>query len=241
MKILPAIDLKDGRCVRLTQGDYQQVQQVANDAVQTARFFLAQGATMIHMVDLDGAKDGVRQNSALVRRVLEETSAQVEFGGGVRSMEDVRSLLSLGIQRVVLGSAAVEQPQLVQQAVAQFGERIAVGVDARKGTVRTKGWLCDTRRDFLSFAQQMEEWGVQTLIFTDIDTDGMLSGPNVSALEALRKAVSCCVVASGGISTLDDIDQLKRIGIDEAIVGKAIYAGKLDLKQAIERGRADAC
>lgn len=240
MILFPAIDLKDGRCVRLKQGDYQQLEQVACDVLETARSFLKQGAQWIHMVDLDGAKDGVRQNGHLVQQVLAQTKADIQFGGGVRSWEDLSALLELGVKRVVLGSVAVDCPQLVQRAVDQFGERIAVGVDARRGTVRTQGWLCDTKRDFVSFSQQMEQCGVETLIFTDIETDGMLSGPNCKAIETLRKAISCRLIASGGIATLEDIDCLRNLGVDGAIVGKALYTGRFSLQQAIERGKENA-
>lgn len=233
MKILPAIDLKGGQCVRLQKGDYGTAQKVAENAVETAKGFLAAGARLIHMVDLDGAKSGSRANYDVVRRVIDCTSAAVELGGGIRSMEDLRHVLSLGISRAVIGSAAVRNPAFVREACAVFGDKVAVGIDARGGTVRTEGWLHDSGEEYLAFARRMVGYGVQTIIFTDIEKDGMLGGPNFEQLAALRDAVSCTIVASGGVSTLEDVRRLKALGIDEAIAGKAVYTGALDLAAAI--------
>ncbi|MCI8880194.1 MAG: 1-(5-phosphoribosyl)-5-[(5-phosphoribosylamino)methylideneamino]imidazole-4-carboxamide isomerase [Clostridiaceae bacterium] len=233
MKVLPAIDLKGGQCVRLQKGDYGTAQKVAEDAVETAKGFLAAGARLIHMVDLDGAKSGSRANYDVVRRVIDCTSAAVELGGGIRSMEDLRHVLSLGISRAVIGSAAVRNPAFVREACAVFGDKVAVGIDARGGTVRTEGWLHDSGEEYLAFARRMVGYGVQTIIFTDIEKDGMLEGPNFEQLSALRDAVSCTIVASGGVSTLEDVRRLKALGIDEAIAGKAVYTGALDLAAAI--------
>lgn len=233
MKVLPAIDLKGGQCVRLQKGDYGTAQKVAEDAVETAKGFLAAGARLIHMVDLDGAKSGSRANYDVVRRVIDCTSAAVELGGGIRSMEDLRHVLSLGISRAVIGSAAVRNPAFVREACAVFGDKVAVGIDARGGTVRTEGWLHDSGEEYLAFTRRMVGYGVQTIIFTDIEKDGMLGGPNFEQLAALRDAVSCTIVASGGVSTLEDVRRLKALGIDEAIAGKAVYTGALDLAAAI--------
>ncbi len=237
MKILPAIDLKDGKCVRLTRGDYATAHQVAEDAVETAQRFLAAGAPLIHMVDLDGAKDGSRANYDVVRRVISEAGAAVELGGGIRSMDDVRHVLALGVRRVIIGSAAVRDPQLVEDACREYGDRIAVGIDALEGTVRTDGWLKDSGYEYLAFARRMESYGVHTIIFTDIGRDGMLSGPNFEQLRALRAAVKCEIVASGGVSSLDDIRQLRVDGIDAVIAGKAVYTGALDLEAAIREAK----
>ncbi|MGI6181848.1 MAG: 1-(5-phosphoribosyl)-5-[(5-phosphoribosylamino)methylideneamino]imidazole-4-carboxamide isomerase [Agathobaculum sp.] len=233
MRILPAIDLKDGQCVRLQKGDYGTAHKVAENAVETAKAFLAAGAALIHMVDLDGAKDGSHANYDVVKRVIAETGAAVELGGGIRTMADIAAVLSLGVSRVVIGSAAVKNPPLVREAVRQYGDKIAVGVDALSGTVRTEGWLKDSGMDYIAFAKQMEDFGVQTIIFTDIDRDGMLEGPNFDQLAQLRQAVSCGIVASGGVSSLADVKKLKALGIDEAIAGKAVYTGALDLAAAI--------
>ncbi|MDY3618661.1 1-(5-phosphoribosyl)-5-[(5-phosphoribosylamino)methylideneamino]imidazole-4-carboxamide isomerase [Agathobaculum sp.] len=237
MRILPAIDLKDGQCVRLQKGDYATAHKVAEDPCETARGFLKAGAELVHMVDLDAAKDGSHANYGVVERVIRETGARVELGGGVRSMEDVEAVLALGVSRVVIGSAAVKNPGFVRKAVRKYGEKIAVGIDAKSGTVRTEGWLNDSGADFLAFARLMESYGVRTIIFTDIDKDGMLAGPNFEQLAALRSAVSCGIVASGGVSTLDDVKRLKALRIDEAIAGKAVYTGALDLAAAIREAR----
>ena len=237
MRVLPAIDLKDGQCVRLQKGDYGTAHRVAEDAAQTARAFLDAGAELIHMVDLDGAKDGSHANYNVVQRVIEETGAAVELGGGIRTMSDVEAVLALGVTRVIIGSAAVRSPQFVADAVERYGARIAVGIDARGGTVRTEGWLVDSGTDYIAFARQMDGYGVKTIIFTDIDKDGMLEGPNFDQLAALRQAVTCGIVASGGVSTLEDIRRLRTLGIDEAIAGKAVYSGSLDLAAAIREAK----
>ena len=240
MIIEPAIDLKDQMCVRLKKGDFDTVHKVAEDPVATALAFRDAGAKWIHMVDLDGAKDGTHPNYPVVRRVIEETGASVELGGGIRSMEDVARVLELGVKRVIIGSAAVKNPLFVKEACEKYGDKIAVGIDALKGTVRTEGWLNDSGTDYIAFAKQMESYGVKTIIFTDIDKDGMLSGPNFAQLQALRDAVSCGIVASGGVSTLEDIAKLRDMGIEEAIAGKAVYTGQLDVKQAIAVAAGEA-
>ena len=237
MRILPAIDLKDQMCVRLVKGDYATAHKVADDAVETAKKFLDAGAELIHMVDLDGAKDGTHPNYPVVRRVIEETGASVELGGGIRTMEDIARVLELGVKRVIIGSAAVKNPPLVKEACEKYGDKIAVGIDALSGTVRTEGWLNDSGMDYIEFANLMESYGVKTIIFTDIDKDGMLSGPNFEQLQALRDAVSCGIVASGGVSTLEDIARLRDMKIDEAIAGKAVYTGQLDVRAAIETAK----
>lgn len=234
MRILPAIDLHDQMCVRLVKGDYATAHKVAEDAVETAASFLQAGAELIHMVDLDGAKDGTHPNYPVVRRVIQETGASVELGGGIRSMEDVARVLDLGVKRVIIGSAAVKNPLFVKEACEKYGHKIAVGIDALGGTVRTEGWIKDSGTDYIAFAKQMESYGVKTIIFTDIDKDGMLEGPNFAQLQALRDAVSCGIVASGGVSTLEDIAKLRDMGIEEAIAGKAVYTGQLDVRKAIE-------
>lgn len=205
MIILPAIDLKDGAVVRLYKGSFDTVHQVATDPVTVARAFQEAGATWIHMVDLDGARDGVRRNGQLVQAVA-ALGLQVELGGGIRSMEDLDAVFALGVTRAVIGSAAVSNPELVAQAITTYGaDRIAVGIDARDGKVKTAGWEVDSGIDYLDFAKQMERLGVKIIIFTDIETDGMLSGPSFGRLQQLQKAVSCQLIASGGVSCNQDI------------------------------------
>ena len=236
MLIFPAIDLKDGQVVRLVKGDFSSVHQVARDPVSTAEQFYAAGARQLHMVDLDGARDGVRRNGELVRAVT-GCGLRVELGGGLRTMEDLEEVFALGIWRAVIGSAAVSDPGFVRDAVEEYGpERIDVGVDAREGLVRTAGWEEETGLDCLTFARRMKELGAEYLIFTDIDTDGTLSGPAFARLEALQNAVSCKLTASGGVSSNADLRALRDMGLYGAIVGKAWYTGAVDLKLAVEEG-----
>ena len=234
MKILPAIDLKDGKCVRLYKGDFGTVHQVSDDPIRTAKVFEDAGARIIHMVDLDGALDGQRKNGEIVKAVAASTIAKIELGGGIRTMDDIRAADALGVWRFIIGSAAVSNPDFVRQAVAEYGERIAVGIDARDGRVSTHGWVKDSGIDAVDFARKMEEIGVKTIIFTDIDTDGTLQGPPIEKLRQLRAAVNCEIIASGGVAVLDDIRNLRDLGADGAIIGKAYYAGTIDLNEAVK-------
>ena len=234
MILLPAIDMKDGRCVRLKKGDFATVHQVANSALETARAFAAAGAQWVHMVDLDGARDGVRKNFPYIYEVIQTSGLKVELGGGIKSQLDVVAVGESGAARLVIGSAAVSNPALVDYAVGLYGEKVAVGIDCLGGRVRTAGWEEDSGLDCLSFARDMEEKGVKTIIFTDIATDGMLSGPSFDQLAALQKTVSCHIVASGGVTTLDDVKRLRDMGLYGVIIGKAYYAGTLDLAQAVK-------
>ena len=236
MIILPAIDLKDQKVVRLYKGDFDTVHQVAQDPLETAKAFYNAGARYIHMVDLDGAKSGQRVNSHIVSQVARESGLKVELGGGIRTMADLEAVDEMGVTRMVIGSAAVSNPELVKEAVQRYGERIAVGIDTQNGRVKTAGWVEDSGLDYIQFAKQMEALGVQTIIFTDIDTDGALSGPSYKRLEALQKAVSCRIIASGGVSCNKDIEELNKMGLYGAIIGKAYYAGTIDLAQAVREG-----
>lgn len=236
MLIFPAIDLKDGKAVRLRRGDFSTVHQVADDPLETARTFCAAGARYLHMVDLDGAREGVRKNSAIVKAAA-SAGLRIELGGGIRSAADLEAVFALGVWRAVIGSAAVSRPDFVREALAAWGpERIAVGVDAKDGLVRTAGWEENAGVDYLAFARQMEDLGVRHIIFTDIDTDGVLAGPAFDRLEALQKTVSCAITASGGVSSNADLRALRDQGLYAAIVGKAWYAGAVDLAQAVEEG-----
>ena len=236
MIIEPAIDLKDGKVVRLLKGDFDTVHQVAEDPIAVARDFAAAGAKCIHMVDLDGAKSGKRVNGAIVRAVTEQTGMKIELGGGIRTMADLEAVFAMGVWRAVIGSAAVTDPDFVRAAVARYGDAIAVGVDTQDGKVKTAGWVEDSGLDYLVFAKQMEHFGVKTLIFTDIETDGALSGPSYGRLKKLQNAVGCQIVASGGVSCNADIEGLKEMGLYGAIIGKAYYAGTIDLAQAVRTG-----
>lgn len=236
MIILPAIDLKDGKVVRLYKGEFDTVHQVAQDPLATARDFSNAGAKFIHMVDLDGAKDGVRKNADIVRSVAQNSGLKVELGGGIRSTRDLEEVFALGVYRAVIGSAAVSHPEFVKEAVERYGDRIAVGIDTKDGKVKTAGWIEDSGIDYIAFAKTMESIGVKTIIFTDIDTDGTLSGPSFDRLKQLQQAVSCQIIASGGVSSNQDIRDLAAMGLYGAIIGKAYYAGTLQLSDAVADG-----
>lgn len=239
MIVFPAIDIKDGSCVRLFKGDFGTVEKVAEDPLQTARSFEAKGASWIHMVDLDGAKDAVPINTEIFLDVARNTSLQVEVGGGIRSMNTVEAYLSGGIRRVILGSAAVKDPALVREAVREYGDRIAVGIDAKNGMAVVEGWLDASGAHYLELAKAMENIGVKTLIYTDISKDGTLSGPNLQELAAINKAVSCQIVASGGVTDLNDIRALKKLGLYGVICGKSLYKGTLGLSEAIRAAEGE--
>lgn len=233
MILLPAIDLLDGQCVRLRRGDFDTAHRVAADPLETARSFEQAGAAWIHMVDLDGARTGSAQNQEIILRIARETSLLVEAGGGIRDMDTVAYYLQNGVSRVVLGSAALENPQLVKKAVEQYGSRVAVGIDAKNGMVSARGWLSDSQTDYLSLAEKMDLAGSGWIVFTDISKDGMMEGPNLSQLSQLRKRVSCRLTASGGIRSLEDLKALDAANIEAAILGKALYTGAIDLTEAI--------
>jgi phosphoribosylformimino-5-aminoimidazole carboxamide ribotide isomerase len=233
MIILPAIDIKDGQCVRLTKGDFATVEKVAEDPLKTALDFQEAGAEWIHMVDLDGAKEGSLKNSTVFLETARKTGLKVELGGGIRTMESIDYYMEQGISRVIIGSAAISNPELVRNAVGKYGDRIAVGIDARDEMVSGSGWLADSDINYLDLAKRMEEYGVHCIIFTDISRDGTLTGPNLIQLGRLNEAVSCDVIASGGIHTMKDIIDLKEMGLYGAICGKSIYKGTLSLEEAI--------
>lgn len=233
MIVLPAIDLQDGKVVRLYKGDFDTVHPVAEDPQRTAAAFADAGARYLHMVDLDGARSGERKNGAIVRAVAERSGLRVELGGGMRSMADLEAADAMGVSRMVIGSAAVRDPAFVRAAVERYGARIAVGIDALDGIVKTAAWVESSGLDYLEFARSMEGIGIKVIIFTDIATDGMLTGPSFDRLAALQKAVSCDLVASGGVTELDDIKRLRDMGLYGAIIGKAYYAGTIDLAAAV--------
>ncbi|MBR0599087.1 1-(5-phosphoribosyl)-5-[(5-phosphoribosylamino)methylideneamino]imidazole-4-carboxamide isomerase [Sinanaerobacter chloroacetimidivorans] len=234
MIILPAIDIQNGQCVRLTKGDFATVEKVAEDPLETALDFQNQGAAWIHMVDLDGAKEGSRINSSVFLNVARNTGLKVELGGGIRTMESIDYYIGAGISRVILGSAAISDPELVKTAVEKYADQIAIGIDARNEMVSGQGWLNDSSIHYLELAKRMESLGVQYMIYTDISKDGTLSGPNLTQLSCINEAVSCKIIASGGIHTMEDIKALEEMGLYGAICGKSIYKGTLSLKEAVE-------
>lgn len=237
MFILPAIDIKDGNAVRLFKGDYSTAHKVAESPYDAAKAFAEAGAEWMHMVDLDGAKDAKLVNADLIADVAKSSGLLVEVGGGIRDMHAVEYYLSHGINRVILGSAAVKNQQFVIDAVNNFGDKIVVGIDAKDGMVRAEGWLDNSDINYIELAKRMEDVGVQTIVFTDIEQDGTLAGPNLKQLDDLVHEVSCNIIASGGVAVLKDIVNLAELDVYGAICGKAIYSGTLDLKQAIEMTR----
>ena len=234
MLIFPAIDIKNGTCVRLYQGEMSTAEQVANSALEAAGAFKAAGASWVHMVDLDGAVEGVRKNTGIFLEVVQESGLKVEVGGGIRTMTDIAFYLENGISRVILGSIALRDALLVRQAVAEFGGQIAVGIDARAGMGAAEGWVETSAVSDVELAKRMEDAGVQCLICTDIARDGMLSGPNLGQLTRIQRAVKCDIVASGGVTNLSDIAALRDCGLYGAICGRSIYKGTLSLREAIQ-------
>lgn len=235
MIILPAIDIKDGNCVRLLKGDFATVHKVAESYMDTARSFEAAGASWIHMVDLDGAKEGKPVNGDIYLDVAKNTKLKVEVGGGIRSIDTVEYYISRGISRVILGSVALKNPQIVVDAVKEYGEKIAVGIDAKNGIVAAEGWLEESQVNYIDLSLEMIKVGVQNIIFTDISKDGTLSGVNVDQLSALKSAAGdkCNITASGGVHNIEDIKACMEMGLYGVICGKSIYTGKLDLEEAV--------
>lgn len=236
MDVIPAIDLLEGRCVRLYQGDYAQSEVFDENPVAVARQWAEQGATRLHLVDLDGAKAGHPVNQAAIEAIVGAVDLPVQVGGGLRHRDSVASLLELGVQRAILGTVAVEQPELVEQLCREFPGQIVVGIDARNGKVATRGWLETSEIDAVPLAQQMAEFGAAAIIYTDIYRDGTLQGPNRDALRQLAEAIAIPVIASGGVSSVTDLLNLlalEPIGVTGAIVGRALYTGDLSLKEAI--------
>lgn len=234
MIIIPAIDIKGGECVRLFRGDYSTAKKVADNAVQTALSFKSAGAEWIHVVDLDGAKSAKPENSDLIFDILKSSGLKIEVGGGIRNMDIIDHYLNSGISRVILGTAAVNDSDFVKEAVRKYGEKIAVGIDAKNGIVEQNGWTESTNINYIEMAEKMETAGVKYIIFTDISRDGTETGPNLDMLDKINRDVSCNIIASGGVADLKDIANLKDLGLYGAISGKALYTGMLNLDAAVQ-------
>ncbi|GHO42866.1 1-(5-phosphoribosyl)-5-[(5-phosphoribosylamino)methylideneamino]imidazole-4-carboxamide isomerase [Ktedonospora formicarum] len=233
MILFPAIDIKDGACVRLFQGDYAQVTTYDRDPVRVAERWQEAGASWLHVVDLDGAAQGQPVITELVRRMRQTTTLQIEVGGGMRSLEHIARTLDLGVERVILGTVVLTDRALLEAALARWGERIAVGLDARDGYVAISGWRETSQVRATELATELAILGVQRFIYTDIARDGGLRGPNLSALREMQQASQSALIASGGVSSLADLRDLDKLGVEGAIIGKAIYTGDVDLAQAI--------
>jgi len=236
MDVIPAIDILDGRCVRLYQGDYQQSEVFGEDPVEVAQRWYSQGAKYLHVVDLDGAKAGKPKNLKVIEAIARSIPMRVQMGGGLRDRESIVSVLNSGVSRVILGTAAVESSQLVADICAEFPEQIMIGIDARNGKVATRGWLTTSDVMAVDLAKRMTDVGVAGIIYTDIHRDGTMQGPNIEALRQLAENVNVPVIASGGVSSITDLlnlVSLESVGVTGAIVGKAIYTGDIQLREAI--------
>jgi len=234
MIILPAIDIKDGQCVRLYQGDYDQVTTYDVDPVNIAQRWQRFGASWLHIVDLDGAAAGHPVNIESIKSIRASTALRIELGGGMRTLADIGYMLDLGIDRVVLGTVALTDRAMLMEALAQWGERIVVGLDARSGSIAISGWRETSQVQATSLASELCALGVQRFVYTDIARDGALKGPNIEELKEVQRMVSCSLIASGGVSSRDDLRSLARLGIEGTIVGKALYTGDIDLEAVIQ-------
>lgn len=237
MNIFPAIDLFDGKAVRLYKGDYEKMTVYSENPIEIARDFENKGAKFIHMVDLEGAKDGTTPNLDIVKQIANETSLFVEIGGGIRSMDTVKSYLENGVGRVILGTAAVKDEEFLKEAVSKYGEKIAVGIDIKDGLVAIKGWTETSNYDCFTFCEKMQNIGVKYIICTDISKDGAMQGTNRELYKQLSEKFSLNIIASGGVSDIEDIKALKKLDLYGAIIGKAYYIGAIDLKEALRQAK----
>ncbi|WP_176502556.1 1-(5-phosphoribosyl)-5-[(5-phosphoribosylamino)methylideneamino]imidazole-4-carboxamide isomerase [Paenibacillus lautus] len=236
--IYPAIDIRGGKCVRLVQGDYNQETVYNDNPLEVAKSWEEQGGTFIHLVDLDGAKAGQPVNDDIIGKIASSVQVPVQVGGGLRTLADVERLLSLGVSRVIIGTAAIEDRVFTEEVLGKYGDKVAIGIDARNGYVATRGWLETSEVQAEVLAKELAAKGAETFIFTDISRDGMMQGPNVEAIVSLAKASGRSVIASGGVTKLGDLLALSAHsgdGVGGAIVGKALYTGNIDLKEAITR------
>lgn len=236
MEVIPAIDLLEGRCVRLYQGDYDQSEVFDENPVEVARRWADAGATRLHLVDLDGAKAGKPANTQAIEAIAAAVSIPIEVGGGLRDRERVAALFAMGVRYAILGTAAVEDPALVSNLSREFPGQIIVGIDARDGKVATRGWLETSELEAIALAQDMAQRGAAAIIYTDIKRDGTLKGPNMEALRTIAEATDIPIIASGGMSSVSDLLsllKLERLGVNGVIIGKALYTGAIDLKEAL--------
>ncbi len=237
MRIYPAIDIIDGACVRLVQGDYSKKTKFADDPVDVALRWQGLGGEFIHIVDLDGAKSGTMPNFELITKMAKTLEVPIEVGGGIRNMDAVEKYLENGVGRVIIGTSALNDPDFVKTAVSRYGSKIAVGIDAKDGMVAINGWEEISHTSALELAKKMADIGVEYIIYTDIATDGMLKGPNVTAMAEMVSGVKTNIIASGGVTTIDDIKALGAVGVEGAIIGKALYTDRINLADAIEAAR----
>ncbi len=236
MRLYPAIDIKNGQCVRLKKGQFNEVTVYSDKPYEIAKEFEADGARFIHIVDLDGALKGERVNAKAIEHIVKSVSVPVQLGGGIRTLDNIKDVLDLGVYRVIIGTKAVENPEFIKEAIKQFGaERIVVGIDAKDGFVAVEGWEKLSDKTALSLALAMKDIGVQTIVYTDISKDGMLTGPNIEQTKLLSDQTGIDIIASGGMSCMEDLNHVYKAGIHGAIMGKALYEKKICLKEAIEQ------
>ena len=235
MQLYPAIDLKDGKSVRLKQGEFKEITVYCDEPYKVARYFEENGASFIHLVDLDGALEGHSVNEETIKKIVSSVNIPCELGGGIRTMEDIERVLSYGINRVIIGTKAVKDPSFVEEAVKRFGaDRIVVGVDAKNGMVAIEGWEKVSDKSALSMCLSMKEMGVKNIVYTDISKDGMLMGPNVAMTQELTDKTGMNIIASGGVSSMEDLRNLNAAGIKGAIIGKAIYENRVNVNEAVD-------
>lgn len=233
MDVIPAIDIRDGRCVRLAQGDYARETVFGEDPLAMAQRWASMGARRVHVVDLDGARDGQQSNAAIVRGVAGALDVPVQTGGGIRTMQTIEATLGAGVDRVVIGTAAVKDPAFLRDAIAFAGDRLIVSVDARDGRVALEGWTEATDLDAVTFIEQLRDHGVRRIVYTDIARDGVTDGPNFAMYERVTRALGIPVIAAGGVGSVEDVRRLGECGVEAAIIGRALYTGDIDLVEAL--------
>ena len=239
MRIYPAIDIKDGQCVRLLKGRFDKVTVYGDDPAEMAKKWETLGGEFIHVVDLDGALKGHGVNAGAIKRICESVSVPVQTGGGIRTMADIEDKLACGINRVIIGTKAVSNPEFVKEAVEKYGDKIVIGIDAKDGMVAIEGWEKTSEFKAVEFAKKIAEMGVKTIVYTDIATDGTLAGPNLEAMKEMVENVDINVIASGGIGNIEHIRSLVPVGVEGVITGRALYTGDLDLAEAIRIGKGE--
>ena len=232
-EVIPAIDILGGKCVRLKQGRYDAVIVYANDPVEMAKKWAAEGAKRLHIVDLDGARSGTPENIAVIKNIAREVGIPIQVGGGIRMLSVINDLINFGVDRIVLGTTAIKNPNLISNICEKFGDKIAVAIDAKGKFAAADGWMYVTKKDTITLAKEAIELGVRRFIYTDISRDGMLEGPNIEAIQNFAAQVEAPVIASGGITSREDIEKLKAIEVEGCIVGKALYEGKIKLGEVV--------
>ena len=235
MRIYPAIDIKNGQCVRLKQGRFDDMTVYGSDPVAMAKKFVSMGASYLHIVDLDGARMGAGYNSGIISRIIESCKIPAQTGGGIRTMRDIEDRISIGVSRVILGTAAISNPEIIKEAVKVYGDKIAVGIDAINGRVAIHGWEKVSNVSAIDLCKNMKELGVKTIIYTDISKDGMMIGPNIEGTKEIVEATGIDIIASGGVSSVLDIEKADEAGAHGVIIGKALYQGSINLTEVVNR------